>query len=160
MFILDNMDIPDLSFLKIMTSDFIYFVLINKCNVLTFILLFYVILWLKRPLLLLPAHPPSLFPQVNSSTFQKRTALPGISIYNKTRHIPSYQSWVRQSSRRIGFQKQADPALFPLLGVPQAPQTIQPYHICRGHSSGPYKLPDCWFSLCKPLWALVSRFCG
>jgi hypothetical protein len=45
-----------------------------------------------------------------------------------------------------------------LLGVPHEYYAIQ--HICRWANSDPYRLPYCQFSLCKPLWVLLSWFLG
>lgn len=48
----------------------------------------------------------------------------------------------------------------PLLGIAQEDQEIHPKHICKGSSSDPCRLSECWFSLCELLWSQVSWFYG
>lgn len=88
----------------------------------------------------------------------------GIWSHNKTRHIRSFQGRMREPSRRkrvpsVG-KRIRDTSLLPLLGVQQEHQVTQLLHICRGPRSDSYRLQDCCFSLCEPLWAMLSWFCG
>lgn len=75
--------------------------------------------------------PSSPLPLIYGSSISiwKRAGFPVITTkdyitsYNKTRHKPSYQVWIRQSSRRKRFPRagksQRKPTSLPLLGVPQ-----------------------------------------
>lgn len=47
-------------------------------------------------------------------------------------------------------QSQRQP-LLPLLGLFQENQATQPYHMCRGPKSAPYRLPHWWFGQCELL---------
>lgn len=95
---------------------------------------------------------------------QKRTGPLGISakhgLINTVRLDPNLHiraGW-GNPVRGKGFQKQAkesETAQLPLLGLPKTTKL----HICN-MCRRPRSDLDCLFSLCEPLWALVSLFCG
>lgn len=83
-----------------------------------------------------------------------------ITRHNKTRQKPAYQCWDMQLSRSKASQdkiKESETALLSLLRVPQK-------HQAKNHNTYiedyiytyPFMLHDIHFSLCEPLWALLT----
>ena len=142
--------------LSLLPSFFLLSFLIFKI----FILIIYYILVAVSP----PSSPPSpslLLTQIHSSSFflLRRAGLPGISTkhcrasYNKTGHLPSYQGWMRQPSRRkripkAGNKRQRQP--LPPLRSPTRRQ-LPNYNTYTEGLTQTHRLPDCRFSLCEPL---------
>jgi len=79
----------------------------------------------------------------------------GITSYITTRHLLSYQGWMRPGSRRIRVIR-ADKSIrnttpFPLLGSPKEYQAYN-YNIYPDDLAiDPYRVHDCHLSLCEPL---------
>lgn len=108
----------------------------------------------------LPPAPTAPFPIHSSISVHKGADLPqvstklGISSCDKTKPLPRYESWVRQPSIGIGFQKPAKAlgaAPTPTAGAPQVDQATWVPHLCRGPRSicCPFKSK---FSLLHHFW--------
>lgn len=81
-----------------------------------------------------------------------------ITTYNKTRHKLSYQGWVRQHSRRKRVLRGSKRVIQSHYHFKESQKTTKETTITytQGPRSDPWRLPDCHFSLFKPLWALVG----
>lgn len=118
------------------------------------------------PTAVFPLSPPSLtlhtplfspLPSEKSRPFPGTLAKYGITSYNKTRHIFSKQSWMRQPSRNKRVPKEAKES-----------ETAQlPLYVCMRTTQvraiqGPWCL---WVHLrlshvCESTWGSLSWFCG
>lgn len=107
--------------------------------------------------LFFPAPHLPLSPRFTSPLFlfqkslQKLTANQDKTRYNKIRHIPSYRGWTRPPN---GVKKSEIHPL-PLLGVPQK----QANSLTQTQRTWP-RSHACLFSLCEPMWVLLSWFWG
>lgn len=84
-----------------------------------------------------------------------------ITRWNKNRHKPLNQVWMRQPSRRKWVLRAGkwirDAPCSTVRGSTNTPRQTT---LGRGPSADPCRLRHCYFSLCEPLWVLFSWFCG
>lgn len=116
--------------------------------------------------------PPSL-PQIHCSSvsLQKGAGFPtistehGITRWNKLVTNPYIKTGKASQGNLVkekGFQEQTRVRNTPSSTVRSpTPQTKQSQHVCSGSPiTDAYRLSDCLFSLCEPLWTLCSWFTG